>query len=70
MCETVLNHMFEIYNNRLNIFKNEKLEIFTSILDCSSFKRCIPDECLLTENGKISVVYSGQLGVKVTNVSD
>jgi len=62
--------MLEIYNNRLNLFKNEKLEIFTGILDCSSFKRCIPDELILTENGKTNIVYSGQLGVIVTNVKD
>lgn len=70
MCETVLKHMMDMYNNRLYLFKNENLVIFTAIMDNSSFRRCITDESVLTEDEKISIVYSGQVGIKVKNTEN
>lgn len=70
MSETVLNHMLEIYHNRLQLFKNEKLELFIEILKSSYIKRFIPDELILIENGNINLVYSGQVGVRVTNMEN
>lgn len=40
----------------MSLFKDENLKIFTSIINCSLFKRCITDELISIEDEKITIV--------------
>lgn len=56
MCETVLNQMINVYNERIHIFKDESLDIFIKILNNSFYRRCIPNEIVMIEDSRISII--------------
>lgn len=49
MRETVFNYMLEVYNLRINIFRDEDIEIFTQILTKCKYRRCIHEELISIE---------------------
>ena len=53
----------------MSLFRDENLILFTSIMNCSLFKRCISDELISIEDEKISIVYSGQIGLRIKNLN-
>ena len=45
----------------------EDLALFIELMEASHFRRCVFDEIIQNEDGKISIVYTGQVGASFPN---